>query len=233
MGGAGLPGHFTAAQRRRTTTLVVAAAAVAATPALAAHAAKPPKADAISLTATPTEVVFGSPVAFDGRVNGTKAGVAVDLQRDVYPYGDGFAPVASTTTSTSGGYAFTLKPARNAHYRAVAHTPAPRTSAEVAVGVRPRVGVRVSSLTPAAGTRVRLSGSVWPAHDGRVLRIQRRTATGTWSTVARTRLRDAGSRRSRYTRRVRIPGDGVYRALLRAHGDHLAGISREVPIDAR
>jgi opacity protein-like surface antigen len=227
-----VPGSILDGDRRRAV-LVATAAALAATPALAADAAKPPKTSAISLSATPTEVVYGAPATFTGRLNGTKAGVVVDLQRDPYPYGDGFSTLRSTTTDQNGSYSFTLPPTTNAHYQAVGRTTTPRTSATVLVGVHPHVGVRVSTTTPTTGTRVRFSGSVRPAHDGRVVRIQRRTDAGTWVTVARTTLRDAGTARSRYTRRVRINADGVFRVRLRAHGDHLAGVSREVAIDAR
>ena len=97
--------------------------------------------------------------------------------------------------------------------------------------MRIKVGVRVSDRTPRRGSRVRFSGSVFPAHDGRTALIQRRTRTGSFRTVVRTRLRDAGTARSTYSRRLRIYRDGVYRVKVAGDGDHANGFSSRKSID--
>jgi hypothetical protein len=98
--------------------------------------------------------------------------------------------------------------------------------------VAPRVSLGLSDSTPRRGQRVRFSGTVAPAHDGRRVQIQRRSSTGAFVTVARPRLRDAGATRSRYVRRIRIRRDGVYRVRIAAHGDHAESFSRERTVDA-
>jgi hypothetical protein len=94
------------------------------------------------------------------------------------------------------------------------------------------VTLRVSDSTPAAGTRVRFSGVVRPARDGALVLIQRRVRPGTFRTVARARLKDAGTARSTYAVRVRIRRDGVFRARVSGNADHAAGLSRTRPVNA-
>jgi hypothetical protein len=115
----------------------------------------------------------------------------------------------------------------------VAATAPSKASPTVLVRVRMRVGLRLSTSTPTAGRTVRFSGSVHPAHDGRTASIQKRSSTGSWTTVARTTLQDAGTTRSSYSRRVRINRDGVYRVKVAGDADHLSGFSRSRSIDAR
>jgi hypothetical protein len=98
--------------------------------------------------------------------------------------------------------------------------------------VRPLVGLLVSDRTPRTGSLVTFRGTVRPAHDGRTVLIQRRTSTGSFTTVARTSLRDAGTTYSSYSRRIRVNRDGVYRTKLAGDADHVNGFSRAVTIDA-
>ena len=206
----------------------------------AASAQKPPKppkgASAITLDAQPNPVVHGSPVTLSGRLTGgAVGGVRVRLEQDTtVPYGDAYTATGLTaTTAPSGAYSFTLKPLQNTQYQVVAQTSPPVTSAPRLVSVRMLVGLRVSDRTPRAGTRIRFSGSVFPAHDGRRALIQRRSSTGRFVTVARTVLRDAGDERSSYRRRVRIRRDGVYRVKVGGDVDHVNGFSRKRTVDAR
>jgi plastocyanin len=75
-----------------------------------------------------------------------------------------------------------------------------------------KITLKVSDATPRAGSRVRFYGSVTPAHDGRKVAIQKRGRGGSFKTVARATLRDAGRARSTFSRRLRVRADGVYRA---------------------
>ena len=92
--------------------------------------------------------------------------------------------------------------------------------------VRLRAGIRLSDSTPRRGQRVRFFGSVAPKHNGRRVFVQRRRGDGRWRTVARTLTRDAAGNRSRYSKRVRVLRDGVYRVRVRGHADHRTGTSR-------
>ena len=79
---------------------------------------------------------------------------------------------------------------------------------------------------------MRFSGTVAPAHDGAAVRIQRRTRTGGWTTVARTTLRDAGTDVSTYAKRVKVSRTGTYRVHVpSSDADHLAGTSRQPDAD--
>jgi hypothetical protein len=117
-------------------------------------------------------------------------------------------------------------------------TPAPGGTTPSAPGstetpVRPKVTFRASQSQPRAGRRIRLSGSVRPALDGRRVQIQRRTHTGSWKTIAATRLRDAGEERSTFVVRLRVFRDSVFRARVPAGAGHEAATSRRRRVDVR
>lgn len=206
------------------------ALAVALAPAaVAAKPAKPPTASAVTIEAKPAIIVFSGATTLSGRLSGGNVdGVKVRLEQDATrPYGDSYTAMANTTlTANNGRYTFAVKPLVNTRYRVVAQASPPVTSAATLVRVRTRVGLSVSDATPARGRLVRFSGSVSPAHDGRTAYIQRRSATGRFITVGRTTLRDAGTTRSTYSRRLRVSRNGVYRVKVAGHGDHVNGFSR-------
>jgi hypothetical protein len=220
----------------RSRSLIALTAAGCLALASVTDAAKPPKPPkpkpggyTLTIAAAPTPVVFPQASVLTGKLAGpTKNGVSVRLEQDATaPFGDKYvATGAVTTTAASGAYQFTPRPAVNTQYRVVAKTTPETTSAAQLVGVRPLIGIALSDSTPRRGALVRFSGSVRPAHDGLVVAIQRRTSTGGWSSVATTRLLDAGTTRSTYTRQVRIRRNGVYRVKLSAHSDHATGYSR-------
>lgn len=215
----------------------VALVALAAAPAVAPGQGRPPRDQpSLTLDARPTTVVFGSPSTLTGRLQGSSRdrGVRVVLEADdSRPYGDSYRNTGMvTTTAPNGDFSFAVTPPQNTQYRAVAQASPPVTSGARLVVVRMRVGLVLSDPTPRRGARVRFSGSVTPAHDGRVVLIQRRGSTGRWATLARATLRDAGDQRSRYSRRVRIRRDGVYRVKAPGDADHVNGFSRARTIDA-
>ncbi len=195
-------------------------------------AAGAPGANSLTIKASPTRVTFGRSTTISGQLTGTgNAGVEVTLEANPHPFTGGFkATNSKTTTSATGTYSFAVTPALNTRYRVSAKTRPPVTSAEVTVNVRVRVSFRLSDRTPAVGQRVRFSGIVTPGHDGRIARIQRRTSTGRWATVARATLRAAtpvnGVARSRYAKRLRIRRSGTYRVRVTpGDGDHVLGTS--------
>lgn len=216
-----------------------AAITVALASGASAQGQKPDKpakgTQAVSLDAKPNPVVFGAATVLSGRLTGgATGGVTVRLEQDTtLPLGDTFTPAGVTaTTANNGTYSFAgVKPAQNTQYRVTAQASPPVTSAPRLVNVRMRVGLRLSDRTPSRGARVRFSGSVLPAHDGRTALIQRRSATGRFVTVARTLLRDAGDERSTYSRRIRVFRDGVYRVKVAGDADHVNGFSGRRTID--
>jgi hypothetical protein len=216
---------------RRILGLLAALAAAAALPLGAA--AQKPRANKVTLAAAPNPITFGKATTLSGKVTGPDhAGVAVTLRADPFPVGADTV-AASTTTDANGDFRFTgVMPDRNTRYGVRAKTSPPVESAVVDVLVRVRVSLRLSDSTPRVGQRVRFFGSAAPEHDGSVVRIQRRRATGSWKTVGLTLLRDAGEARSRYSRRLRIRRDGTYRArVIVVDGDHRSGTSRRRMVD--
>jgi len=208
------------------------ALAVALAPAAVAKP-KPPTppgtgAAAVTIAAKPAVLVFGGSTILSGRVSGAKAGVVVRLEADdTRPYGDAYkATGATATTANNGSYALNVKPLLNTRYRVVAQASPPVTSATTLVRVRMLVVLNLSDPTPVRGSLLRFSGTVFPAHDGRAVSIQKRSPSGRFITVSRTILRDAGDARSTYTRRMRVSRDGVYRVKVAGDADHINGFSR-------
>jgi hypothetical protein len=106
--------------------------------------------------------------------------------------------------------------------------------AQGAQRVRPRVTLRVSDSTPAAGQMVTFSGTVRPQYDGLRIVIQRRAATAAfvrrffcpdWPVTWRTVLRTATGDVSTFKATLRVPSGGSYRAVLPGHGDRLTAYS--------
>ncbi len=224
----------------RTTTLLggVLVAALVPTSAQAAKPAKPAKAGAAALTlnAAPNPVVFTKPVTLSGKLSGTTPlnGVSVRLEQDnTRPYGDSYKPAGQTATTGAGGaYAFTLKPAKNTQYRAVAQASPSVTSGPRLVLVRPLVGLKVSTTRPRAGSLVRFSGIVLPARNGARVLVQKRSSTGRFVTVARKAL-SASSSGSSYSVRVRVRRSGAYRVKLPGTLELINGFSRTVSLTTR
>jgi plastocyanin len=94
-----------------------------------------------------------------------------------------------------------------------------------------RITLAVSDATPAAGRLVRLSGTVRPARDGRRVQLQKRARNGGYRTVATARLRDAGPAQSRFSLRLRVSGDAVFRARVRGDDERATGVSAARKID--
>src|SRR5438270_12695310 len=91
--------------------IVFAAGLASLLPAPLALAAKPPKpprgTPALSAAANPFVVTFGQATTVSGRLTGPNHGARpVHLAQDPFPYGDGFLPLASTTTASNGSYSF-------------------------------------------------------------------------------------------------------------------------------
>jgi hypothetical protein len=175
----------------------------------------------LSIAAQPNPTVFQRATVISGRLRGPgNAGRTVVLREDAFPFGTAVESVATATTDANGDYSFTRHPARNTSYQAVVGSTASSTTV---VNVRIRIGLRVSDATPRVGQLLRFRGGACPAHDGLPVRIQRRSANGTFRTVRRTTLRGT-SGCSAYTRRFRVYRDGAYRAVV-DDADHARGFS--------
>lgn len=186
----------------------------------------------LSIEATPKVVTFGGELKVTGKLTGGDArdvsGQKITLQRDPFPYDGRWVRLGDVETTGSGDYSFSGKPVVNAKYRTTAKGGV--ESPEVIVPVKVAVTRKVSDRTPKRGARVRFSGTVAPAHDGKVAQVQRRTSSG-WKNIAKVTLVDGGDIVSKYSKRVRITKSGAYRVRFDpADGDHVAGASRRVRI---
>lgn len=189
----------------------------------------PTTKNAVGIAAVPGTVTYGRSTVLSGKVSGPKGGgVQVRLEAQPFPFTAPFRPPgAVTSTGSNGHYSFTVTPRTRTHYRVVAKTAPPVTSAAVTVGVRYAVSFRVSSVFVHRGARVRFFGSVRPSATGRRVLIQRRSSTGVYRTVATAVLRaTTSSTRSSYSRRLRIFASGVYRIRIRRHVPYAASNSR-------
>jgi hypothetical protein len=196
-----------------------------------AVAAKPPKGGKpnpnLTIKASASAVTFGRTVTLSGTTKGMSAGTSVEVQQNPYPYA-GFKPTGKTgVVDPAGNWSIGgIAPQVHTQYKVVAKTSPPTESAAVFVRVSLRVSFRVSDSTPRKGQRVRFSGTVAPAHDGKPILIQRKTSSG-YRTVARTTLLDNGDATSKYSRRVRIRSRGTYRVIAESvDQDHDNGTSR-------
>jgi hypothetical protein len=207
--------------------LVLAVAALCAGPAFAAKPPKPPKPNPnLTIKTSAPAVTFGRTVTLSGTTKNVAAGTTVELQQNPFPYA-GFKPTGKTAVvDPAGNWSVAgVAPQVHTQYRAEAKTSPPSQSTAVTVRVALRVSFRVSDSTPKRGTRVRLFGTVAPAHDGKPVLIQKKTATG-YKTVTRTTLLDNGTATSKYSKRLRIRRNGTYRIIAESlDQDHDNGTS--------
>jgi hypothetical protein len=127
----------------------------------------------------------------------------------------------------AGNYSIAgVVPQLHTQYKVVAKTSPPTESGTVFVTVRLKVSFSVGDLTPKRGSSVRFFGTAAPAHDGKPVLIQRKTATG-YATVSRAVLLDNGTATSKYSKKLKIRSTGTYRVIVQSvDQDHENGTSR-------
>jgi hypothetical protein len=176
----------------------------------------------VALTATPALIKFNTtPVAVGGTFSGAQkvAGVRVTLQRAVFPY-TRFRAFARTQTDASGGFAFTVTPAVNTQYAAVAAGKPTVRSQPVGVLVLRQVTIKLSTATPRARHPIRVAGYVYPREPGDAVELQYETAAG-WRTVQTDRTYSVDTTRSGYALTRRAPRKRTrLRVVLPDDGQH-------------
>jgi hypothetical protein len=205
-------------------TVACAAPAIAAKPP-----PKPPKGGNpnVTIRSSASAVTFGRTVTVSGTAKNVATGTAVEAQANPFPY-SGFKPTGKTgVVDPNGNYSIPgVVVSLNTQFRVNAKTSPPSDSPAVFVRVRLRVSFKVSDSTPKRGALVRFSGTVAPAHDGKPVLIQKKTASG-YKTVARTTMVDNGTATSKYSKKVKIRRSGTYRVIAESvDQDHQNGTSR-------
>jgi hypothetical protein len=178
------------------------------------------------IQANRTTTWMASSIDVFGVLAGTgNAGQPITVQADPYPYGDGWANVASGRTDATGAYRIPVSPMLlNTQLRTVAGTSPAVTSQPITISVRVRSSLHVSTRHVRRGHKVRFWGTVQPAQPGASVSIQRRVGHH-WRTIASTRQRGSGASAS-YTRRVRLYSSGKYRTKAYANdGAHVSHAS--------
>jgi hypothetical protein len=197
---------------------------VCAGPAVAAKPPKGPKPNPnLTIKSSATAVTFGKSITLSGTTKNIPSGTTVEISQNPYPYA-GFKPTGKTAVvDPSGNWSIAgVQPQMHTQYKVTAKTSPPTDSGAVFVRVRLRVSFNVSDSTPKKGARVRFSGTVLPAHPGKPVLIQKKTATG-YKTVTTTKL----SSTSKYSKRLRIRRNGTYRVVVQSlDQDHDNGTSR-------
>jgi hypothetical protein len=197
---------------------LVAAGLAACLPAVAGAMEQPN----LTLTASPSALTFGVPTNL--RVQGSPAGAELTLSRKRAGEAD-FTPIGSAVADAAGVTEWTRTPPQSTVFRVDLAEGAgwSAASAEVAVGVRPRVALTVAAPKPLLENRyVRYTVKVRPVHPGATVQLVRWTVDG-WVTLKDLTLDGDSQATARVL--AGAPGRLAVRADMAADLDHLAGHS--------
>jgi hypothetical protein len=173
-----------------------------------------------TLSFTPNPAVFTHPFTVSGQLVGSGAGHApVVLLGRPFPFTASFAQVGNAVISNPDGtYSFAITSASiTTQFQVKANTNPRFTSAVATLRVASLISLHVRSHVR-RGHLLRFSGTVLPAQDGLIVKIQKRDRAGNFHTVAHTRLRHANAFKSTYSRRLRIKRRGTYRTEVVSAG---------------
>lgn len=197
------------------------------------HTFRTPKIPlSLAIAGVPDPVVFGSPFAVVGNLSGTDGGGRrVVLDVNPFPYLAGFRPLGNPElTSATGGFTFpVLGLLENAQLRVIT-LDRPVIASPV---VSETVAVRVAFHVHRASRRgfVHLYGTVAPAEVGALVGFQLLVPGHRSINEGGTVLRSATASVSSFSRVVRIPRRGLYRAFIKINdGAHISGYSAPVLI---
>jgi hypothetical protein len=187
-------------------------------------------------TFTPNPVTFSRPFTISGQLTGTGAAHAqVTLLGRPFPFTAAFVPQANPVIANADGiytFAFTSATATS-QFQIKANTSPPITTAVITMPVASLISLH----TPAhvrKGHLARFRGTVLPAQDGLIVKIQKRDRTGSFHTVAHTNLHHKNAGSSTFSRRLRIKRTGTYQAVVVSAGGAIApGISPAKSIKVR
>jgi hypothetical protein len=175
----------------------------------------------VTIVAIFDPVTYGENAYVNGQLLGDgQGGQLVTLEQSAPPFTE-WAPVAQATADYAGYYSFKLHPAQTMQYRTASQgVPSER---QVQVNVKPRMKLKAV----AAGRKaVRFSGTFAPGLDGQSVAIQRRAASGGWTTVVNAKLHGGKV----FQGRLRATRTVMLRAFFASDGAHLDGFSNAVRV---
>jgi len=149
----------------------------------------------VALTPSTTRPICGSGMTITGKVGG-QGSITVALERQDFPFANGFYQAATTTANGSGNFSFTVPPLfSTTRLRVTTRTALPVSSAVTTASVAVKVGLFTKRLS---GKRVRITGATWPAVPAGRVSLQRQTRSGRWIPVKRVHPTALPNNRSRY-----------------------------------
>jgi hypothetical protein len=169
-----------------------------------------------SPTFTPNPVVFGKPFTISGQLTGTgSAHATVTLLGRPFPFTSPFGKVGNSVVSNADGtYSFPFTAGVITTQLQIRADTTPAITTPI---VTMPVASQISLHTPThvrKGRLARFAGTVLPAQDGLVVKIQKRDRTGVFRTVAHTNLHHKNATSSSYSRRLRLKRTGTYQAVV-------------------
>jgi predicted GH43/DUF377 family glycosyl hydrolase len=177
-----------------------------------------PAAITLTLAASASTVVFGTPVTLSGTLTtGAAPLVAQSVALSAQAAGDPtLSPLAPATTDAAGAYSATVVPTKKTTYKAS------YTGATSEPTVTLAVAHRVTLSVVRKGSKGYFRGRIGPTHPGRVVIIQIKKSSG-WKTFAKLKT----SKRSTFSavRKLRPRAKYRFRAYTAADAQHLAGMS--------
>jgi hypothetical protein len=187
----------------------------------------------VALTPSTTRPIWGSGMTIAGKVGG-QGSITVALERQDFPFGNGFYQAATAQANGSGNFSFTVPPLfSTTRLRVTTRTALPISSAVVTASVAVKVGLYTKRLS---GKRLRITGATWPAVPAGRVSLQRQTNAGRWIPVKRVHPTALPNNRSRYrftvSRRSRALN---YRVVVVPNngGGNVNGRSRVVSVPKR
>jgi len=171
-------------------------------------------------TFTPNPVIFSRPCTVSGQLTGTGSAHAnVTLLGRSFPFTAPFTKIGNSVVSNPDGtYSFQSTAAlATMQFEIHADTNPPITTPVVTMPVSSLISLHVSSHVR-TGHLARFAGTVLPAQDGLVVKIQKRGRDGVFRTVAHTNLRHKNAGSSTYSRRLRLKRTGTYQAVVQSAG---------------
>jgi hypothetical protein len=149
----------------------------------------------VALTASTTRPIWGSGMTITGKVSG-QGSIPVALERQDFPFSNGFYQAATATANGSGNFSFTVPPLfTTTRLRVTTRTALPISSSVITASVAVKVGLYTKRLSH---KRVRITGATWPAVPSGRVSLQRQTSSGRWIPVKRVSPTALPNNRSRY-----------------------------------
>ena len=167
---------------------------------------------------TPNPVTFSRPFTISGQLTGTGSGHArVVLLGRTFPFTGAFGQVTNPVLSNADGtYGFSFTAATiTSQFEIRADTNPPITTPVVTMPVSSLVSLHAPGHVR-KGHLARFAGTVLPAQDGLVVKIQKRGRDGVFRIVAHTNLHHKNAGSSTYSRRLRLKRTGTYQTVVQS-----------------